>query len=79
MDMLWLGYDGLSIPLSRIVAVVHYRQAWDSFIVRTYGQVPPNVRTIVVTDDGGYYPALRSLDDLHRRWASWRQGGAGES
>ncbi|GIV96571.1 MAG: hypothetical protein KatS3mg057_1228 [Herpetosiphonaceae bacterium] len=78
MDKLWLGYDGLNIPFGQIVAVMRYRRAWDRHILRTYGRIPANIRAVVVTDDGSYYPAGRTLEDLHARWAAWRQQLAGE-
>lgn len=73
MDALWLGYNGLTIPLEKIIAVVLYRPAWDGHILRTYGRLPINVRAVVVTEDGGYYPAGRTMEELHTSWATWRK------
>ncbi len=76
MDVLWLGYDGLSVAYSDMVAVLLYRPALDARIVGAYGRVPANVRAVVMTSDGAFWPSSWSPAQIRRRWASWRAGRA---
>lgn len=75
MDLLWLGYDGISVRYADVVAVLLYRPALDTRIVRAYGHVPANVRAVVVTSDGTFWPSSWRAEQLRRRWARWRRGG----
>jgi hypothetical protein len=77
MDMLWLGYDGLDLPFGEIAAVLLYHPALDGRIVHAYGSVPRGVRSVVVTASGAYVPARLAPELLRRRWALWREQGAG--
>ncbi len=72
MDLLWLGYDGAIIPYADIVAVLFYRPTLDAQLVRDYGHIPANIRAVVVTSDGAYWPSSWRADHLRRRWARWR-------
>jgi hypothetical protein len=74
MDLLWLGYDGLSIAYGDVVAVLLYRPSLDARILSTYGRVPANVRAVVISSDGMYWPSSWPADQLRRRWAGWRTG-----
>jgi hypothetical protein len=71
MDVLWLGYDGLSVSYGDMVAVLLYRPSLDARIVSAYGRVPPNVRAVVMCWPSSWSPA-----QIRRRWSSWRAGGA---
>jgi hypothetical protein len=75
MDLLWLGYDGLSVPYGDVVAVLLYRPSLDTQIMRAYGRVPANVRAVVMTSDGAFWPSSWSPTQIRRRWSSWRAGG----
>lgn len=75
MDLLWLGYDGLSVRYADVVAVLFYRPSLDTRIVRAYGRVPANVRAVVVTSDGTFWPSSWRVEQLRRRWAHWRTAG----
>jgi hypothetical protein len=76
MDVLWLGYDGLSVPYGDVVAVLLYRPSLDAQIMRAYGRVPANVRAVVKTSDGTFWPSSWSPAQIRRRWSSWRASGA---
>lgn len=71
-DTLWLGYDGLTLPLSDISAVLHYRPALDKRIARAYGSVPRGIHAVVVTSNGTYLPTRWHVDQLRTRWSRWR-------
>ncbi len=43
MDLLWLGYDGLSVRFVDVTAVLLYHPSLDARIVSAYGRVPANV------------------------------------
>jgi hypothetical protein len=75
MNLLWLGYDGLSVPFGDVVAVLLYHPSLDARIVSAYGRVPANVRAVVLTSDGACWPSSWSPAQLRRRWSSWRAGG----
>ncbi len=75
MNMLWLGYDGLNLPLNEISAILHYQPALDDRIEQAYGQVPPGVRSVVVTSAGVYLPARWEAQQIRQRWAAWRHQG----
>jgi hypothetical protein len=77
MDTLWLGYHGLDLPFREIAAVLDYQPALDRRIAHAYGHVPRGVRAVVVTSAGAYLPARLPLEQLRRRWASWRERGMG--
>lgn len=77
MEQLWLGYDNLSIPYVEVTAVLLYQTALDRQIERSYGPVPPEVRAVVVTTDGSYWPSRWRADQLRRRLAAWRGTVAG--
>ena len=70
-----LGYDGISVRYADVVAVLFYRPALDTRIVRAYGHVPANVRAVVVTSDGTFWPSSWRAEQLRRRLARWRRGG----
>jgi cytochrome c biogenesis factor len=70
--LLWLGYDGLAVPYSDVIAVLLYQPALDARIARAYGRVPPGVRAVVVTGADGYWPSRWDADWLRRRLADWR-------
>ncbi len=72
MDVLWLGYDGLSVRCDEVVVVLYYRPALDARILRSYGRVPSNVRSIVVTGNGAFFPSSWGADELRRRLSRWR-------
>lgn len=72
MDLLWLGYDGLSVRYADVVAVLFYHPALDARIARTYGHVPGNVRAVVVTHEGAFFPSSWSAEQVRRRLAVWR-------
>jgi hypothetical protein len=73
MDLLWLGYDGLAVRYVDVVAVLFYRPDLDGRIIRDYGRVPINVRAVVVTSDGVFWPSSWRADQLRRRWSRWRR------
>lgn len=72
MDRLWLGYSGLNIPYDEVVAILFYRSALDTQIVRAYGSVPTGVCSVVVTTRGQYLPARWQTEQLRQRWTRWR-------
>ena len=74
MDLLWLGYDDLSVRYVDVAAVLFYRPSLDGRIVSAYGRVPANIRAVVVTSDGTFWPSSWHVEQLRRRWASWRMG-----
>jgi len=76
MDVLWLGYDGLSVAAVAVDKKLLYRPALDARIVSAYGRVPANVRAVVMTSDGAFWPSSWSPAQIRRRWASWRAGSA---
>jgi hypothetical protein len=76
MDVLWLGYDGLSVRYVDVAAVLFYRPALDGRIIGAYGRVPANIRAVVVTSDGVFWPSSRSAEQIRERWAIWRMGRA---
>lgn len=71
-QVLWLGYNGLSLPFADVAAVLIYQPALDSRITGSYGQVPGGVRSVIITGDGRYLPARLGAEELRRRWAGWR-------
>ena len=77
MDFLWLGYDGVIIRYADIVAVLFYRPTLDAQLVRNYGHIPANIRAVVVTSDGAFWPSSWRADHLRRRWARWRERQSG--
>lgn len=72
MELLWLGYDGLAVRYADIVAVLFYRAALDGRIQTAFGRVPENIRAVVVTSDGAYWPSSWQVDQLRQRLALWR-------
>lgn len=70
---LWLGYDGLIVAFAEISAVLVYQPAWDRRIAAAFGGVPPDIRAVVLLQDGRVLPARRALADLQARWATWQQ------
>jgi hypothetical protein len=75
MDLLWLGYDDLSVRYADVAAVLFYRPSLDIRIVHTYGRVPANVRAVVITNDGAFWPSSWHAEQIRERWATWRIGG----
>jgi hypothetical protein len=75
MDTIWLGYDGLDLPLGEISAVLRYQPVFDKRIEQAYGQVPPGVRAVIVTQAGAYVPARWEAQQIRQRWAAWRLEG----
>ena len=76
MDLLWLGYDGLSIRYVDVVAVLLYRPSLDARILSAYGRVPANIRAVVITKDGAFWPSSWPVEQLRLRWANWRGADA---
>jgi hypothetical protein len=74
MDLLWLGYDDLAVHYADIVAVLFYRPDLDAHIVGDYGRVPANVRAVVVTSDGLFWPSSWRAEQIRRSWSRWRDG-----
>lgn len=74
MDVLWLGYDGLSLPYAQVAAVLIYRPALDGRITQSYGRVPANIRAVVVTGAGEYFPSSWTAQHLRERLSHWRHG-----
>jgi hypothetical protein len=74
MELIWLGYDNLSVRFDDIAAVLLYRSALDRRIIRSYGRVPENIRSVVITGDGSCWPSSRHADQLRYSWARWRIG-----
>jgi hypothetical protein len=72
MDLLWLGYDDLAIRYADIAAVLLYRPDLDARIVKDYGRVPANIRAVVVTGDGAFWPSSWRAEHIRRRWVRWR-------
>jgi hypothetical protein len=72
MQILWLGYDNLSVPYHDVVAVLLYQRAFDRRILLSYGSLPNTIRSIVVTSDGRYLPSSWRPEQLRQRLASWR-------
>ena len=72
MDLLWLGYDGLSIRFADLAAVLVYNSSLDARIISAYGRVPANIRAVVVRSDGAFLPSSWPAEQLRQRWASWR-------
>jgi len=72
MDVLWLGYDGLAVRYADVMAVLFYRPDLDVRILRDYGRVPVNVRAVVVTSDGLFWPSRWRAEQIRRRWSRWR-------
>jgi hypothetical protein len=77
--MLWLGYNGLTVPYRSVVAVLFYRSVLDPRIEHAYGIVPGGVRSVVVTADGDYFPARWRVSHVRQRWARWRMRQDGTS
>lgn len=69
---LWLGYDGLLVPLQMISALLVYQPVWDRRIMHDYGHVPSDVQAVVLLHDGRALPARRALADLRSRWNAWQ-------
>lgn len=72
MELLWLGYDGLSLPYAHVSAVLFYRPALADRVRDSYGRVPANIRAVVVTQGGEYYPSSWTVQHLRSRLARWR-------
>lgn len=72
MELLWLGYDGLSLPYSHVSAVLIYQSALAERVRHSYGRVPANIRAVVVTQAGDYFPSSWSVEHLRARLAHWR-------
>lgn len=72
MDLLWLGYDGLSLPYAHVSAVLVYQPALAERVVDSYGRVPANIRAVVVTEDGDYFPSSWTVQHLRSRLSRWR-------
>lgn len=71
MELMWLGYDGVSVPYSDIVAVLFYRPSLDIRIIHSYGRVPIAIRAVVVTADGVCWPSRWQVEHLRKRWQHW--------
>lgn len=76
---LWLGYDGLIVPLRMISALLVYQPVWDRRIMHDYGHVPSDVQAVVLLHDGRALPARRALADLRMRWNAWQAAQTDES
>lgn len=72
MDLLWLGYDGLSVRYVDIAAILLYNPSLNARIIRAYGRVPANIRAIVVTGEGTYLPSSWTVEHLRQRLLQWR-------
>ena len=77
MDHLWLGYDNLVVQCADVSVVLLYHRALDHRIVVTFGRVPSNVQTVVVTNDGSYWPSSWRADQLRSRLTRWRLSDVG--
>jgi hypothetical protein len=73
---LWLGYDNLTIACADVVAVLIYHSALNRRVAFAYGRVPANIRAVVVTSDGRYWPSSWRPEQLRRRLADWRASAA---
>ncbi len=67
MEPLWLGYDGLSVTDTDVVAILRYTPILNGRIARSYGHVPPAIRAIVVLGDGRYLPSQWTVEQLRHR------------
>jgi hypothetical protein len=76
MDLLWLGYDSLSVRYADVAAILFYRPSLDGRIIRAYGRVPANVRAVVVTNDGAFWPSSWQVEQIRERWSAWRRAPA---
>ena len=72
MYTLWLGYSGLAISYTEVVAVLIYGAPLDRMLLRSYGSVPPGVQAVVLTAGGEYLPARWNPHQIRQRWAFWR-------
>jgi len=72
LQEVWLGYDGLVVPLSMISALLVYQPVWNRRIEHDYGHVPNDVLSVVLLHDGRVLPARRTLADLRARWSAWQ-------
>ncbi|MDZ4720158.1 MAG: hypothetical protein SH847_17030 [Roseiflexaceae bacterium] len=77
MDHLWLGYDNLVVHCADVAVVLLYHSALDQRIVVAYGRVPFNIRTVVVTSDGSYWPSSWRAEQLRSRLTRWRISDVG--
>jgi hypothetical protein len=76
MDLLWLGYDGLSVRYIDVAAVLFYHPSLDGRVVTSYGVVPARVQAVIVTSDGAFFPSRWSVDELRTRLIHWRNSDA---
>lgn len=74
MDILWLGYDGVSVRFADVAAVLRYHPSLNARIIDTHGRVPPTIRAVVVTESGQFLPSSWPAEQLRRRWSNWRRG-----
>lgn len=72
MDILWLGYNGLTVLFADVVAVLHYQPALNGRITVAYGNVPSGVQTVVVTAQGDFFPSRWRVEQIRRSWSIWR-------
>lgn len=72
MEQLWLGYDGLTVRYAEIAAVLIYHPSLARRILTTSGRIPPNIRAIIVTEDGAFLPSSLTAEQLRLRVARWR-------
>lgn len=73
MEQLWLGYDNLSLRYTEISAVLYYTPALDSRIRAAFGRIPRNIRAVVLTVDGAFWPSSRDVAQLRHQLANWRE------
>jgi hypothetical protein len=69
---LWLGYDNLTVRYDTVSAILLYQHALDRRILGAYGRIPPNIRAVVVTNDGRYWPSSWRAEQLRARLMHWR-------
>jgi hypothetical protein len=77
MEHLWLGYDNLVVRCADVSVVLLYHSAFDQRIVVAFGRVPANIRAVVVTSDGLYWPSSWRADQLRSRLSRWRISDVG--
>ena len=74
MELLWLGYNGLTVRCADVTAVLFYHPVLNPRIIKSYGRVPVNVQAIVVLSDGTFLPSSWSVEHLRQRLVQWDSG-----
>ena len=71
MDLLWLGYNGLTVRCADVTAVLFYHPVLNARIIKSYGRIPANVQAIVVMSDGTFFPSSWSVEHLRQHLTRW--------